>query len=165
MKALAIMQNQWLHNAAYHQTRQDAMRANNEPLWWHVRERAVPFALFRGCKSGQVLKRHLGDVTEEIIWEEASTRIGATASSCPPADPAHIRAILDKYVPPIVITFGKIASEAVNAVLDPGFDSRRTYKDHALTFIQAPHPAARNPDLQESVREACVALLNAIGRY
>lgn len=159
MTILALMQNQWLKDAAYHQRRFDAMRAEDIAKWRKVWRRTVAMALFAGCHSGRVLKKHLGELTGEIIWEESTRIITAKPSDCPPADLAHVRETLEDVQPDVVITFGLTARQALNAVM------AAEKIPYAFNTINSPHPAARGAGQQESVREACVALLNRVGRY
>jgi len=159
---LAIMQNMWLTRPEDH----EAALAHAEELRGaegreKFRRRFIHRALFAGCLSGRVLKKHLGTLCDSIIWEEASRVVTNSASACPPADLGHLWATINETKPDIVITFGKIASDAVDSLLSPAFSFERKFLDRAVSFIQSPHPAARGAAMQESVREACAALINA----
>lgn len=162
---LAIMQNQWLARPEDHEAAlADVAKRRGSEGREKFRRRFIHRALFSGCISGRVLKKHLGAMCDSIIWEEASRVVTATPRECPPADHGHIFATMESLRPDIVITFGKVAGNAVDAILAPGFSYRRKFIDRELSFIQSPHPAARGPAMQESVREACVALIEEARR-
>lgn len=166
-RCLAIMQNQWLKDpATQYRALEDAEKRRGIEFRTKMWRRMIQYALFAGCQSGRVLKRHLGEeLCEEMVWDEASKIITDNPKECPPADLDHIRRTLEDVKPDVVITFGRIASDGVDAVLDPGLESRRTFRGRKLTLIQSPHPAARGGIQQESVREACAAFRAVIGRY
>lgn len=130
------MQNQWFNRpdtikAALASYGDDKVRAEK------YRRRLIEFALFRGCKSGRVLRKVFGDLCDDIIWEEASREIGGHAASIFPADLPHMRAVIDGVEPRVVLAFGKIAGDAmkvIHAELDIA----------PMDVIYAPHPAARH---------------------
>lgn len=133
MTVLAIMQNQWFKNPE----RVRRMFARHP----EQRERIVEIFLFAGCKSGRVLKQVFGaTLCGAIIWEEASTYIGDKASSVFHADYDHLRRVVHKHDPKVVLAFGKVASGAVGCILP------------AHKIIAGPHPAARQPDTLERLR-------------
>lgn len=139
MRLLALMQNQWLRNADRHQAHADSLRENFIPeQWWRYREKSIPFALFRGCKSGRVLGRNLGDLCDRIIWEETTTRISADPSEVLPIEPLHVQAVFARYQPDVVIAFGAVARRAMLPPIERGEIS-------ALKVVYAPHPAVRDP--------------------
>ena len=139
MNILAILQNQWMTNAAFHQKRSDELKSTDLEKWWRVRERQIPFALFRGCKSGRILFDAFGaELCEKIVWEEASTTIGKRPSDCPPFDARHILACLHRYRPEFVLTFGHVARQGLIA-------TGTEYPGYSL-----PHPCAREPGVYES---------------
>jgi hypothetical protein len=141
MPIVAFMQNQWLHNAAKHQRRQDDLRASDLAQWWTHRRRAIPFALFRGCRSGRILTAALGQaLCDHILWEEASTRIADNPRTVVPADPQHIRAVIQRRSPGCIVCFGKVAGDAVRTMqqLHGNFD---LFAGRDVHF--APHPTAR----------------------
>lgn len=145
MKALAFLQNMWVRDP-------DRVRALIEKYGERYRDRLIHFALFNGCLTGRRLKAAFGArLCSEIIWEEASPEIACEASGCPPADPAHIRAALERHSPDVVLCFGKIATDAV----------RPLWKG---ALIIAPHPAARSvltfPQLTEAARSLAAAREN-----
>lgn len=132
MKILAVMQNQWFRDP-------EAVRRimGKRPQW---RRQLIARFLFAGCRSGRVLKSVFGERINEIVWEEASPEIGGHASSAFPADPVHLRAVLDDVKPDVVLAFGKIAS---NALLD---------LVPAEKLVVGPHPTARGPDVMPLLR-------------
>jgi hypothetical protein len=121
MRLLAVLQNQWFHDPE----KVRAILARTP----QARRRLIHYSLFAGCRTGRVLKDVFGEERcRTIVWEEASPEIGGKASSCFPADQAHLRAVLDDVKPDLVLAFGRIAGNAL-AELVPG-----------AKLILGPHP-------------------------
>lgn len=134
---LGIMQNQWFKDPERVRRMLSAPTADPK-----LRRRLIAYSLFAGCKSGRVLRKTLGtEWCERILWDEASLEIGGHAASVFPADLLHIRALIDREKPSLVVAFGKIAVDAVFAL------------DGAMPpLLAAPHPAARQPDTEVRLR-------------
>src|SRR5688572_11378836 len=109
MSVVAIMQNQWFHNP---ERVRRLMETRPE-----ARERLIAYALFAGCKSGRVLRSVFGDLCDDFVWEEASREIGDRASSVFTADLAHLRAVVEKHQPRIVLAFGRVAGLAMQILV------------------------------------------------
>lgn len=125
---LAILQNQWFRDP-------ERMRATLE-RFPEGRRRMIHYALFAGCRTGAILKSIFGELLcREIVWEEASPEIGGKASSCFPANHAHLKAVLEDVKPDIVLSFGRVATDAM-----------RTLVPHDKLLV-APHPTARGGDV------------------
>ena len=135
-RVLGILQNQWFQDPPYIKR---LIAASKDPE--RYRRRLIEFALFRGCKSGRVLRQHLGDWCDRITWENASKEIGDCASSIFPADLKHIRARIDEESPDVVVGFGNVSHEALDAV---AYSRGRTPYP---IYLKAPHPAARMIDI------------------
>lgn len=105
------------------------------------RVRLIERLLFAGCLSGQRLKAAFGELLRSIQWEEASREIAGDAKTICEPDMTHICETLDAYKPVVVLTFGRVASEAVSACWDG-------------PLIQCCHPAARQPDTIEKLNAA-----------
>lgn len=148
MKVLAFLQNQWLKDPKRHRASAARILAKYGPeVAADSRRRGIRFCLFRGCLTGRRLIASFGEsVCDEIEWEEASTVITGDPKECPPADPEHIRAAIEKYRPDVVIAFGRIAADAVRHLWPGNF------------LIVAPHPAARDGLTPARLREAAKAL-------
>lgn len=140
MKILAVLQNQWFHDPE--RVKRLLAQHDNDPKFRHkLRRRLITYSLFAGCKTGQILKKCLGSkLCEKITWEEASPEHGGRASSCFPADRAHLTALIQEEQPDIIIAFGKIARDGL-ADLFPS--------DRLLT---APHPTARHAGVLDQIR-------------
>lgn len=120
---LAVMQNQWFR---------DPEAVKRIVARWPQRRRdLIGRFLFAGCKSGRVLKAVFQNRINSIVWEEASPEIGGESSSCFPADLDHLRAVLCDVQPDVVLAFGRIASDAMTALVP------------AEKLITGPHPTAR----------------------
>lgn len=151
MKIMAIMQNQWLDKAEQRQRTNERIREEKgEEYYFKLRDRQIAYALFAGCLSGKILKQHLGDLVDEISWQEASPVIGSKASDNFPPDIHHIGSTIARIVPDVVITFGRNASDGVRiAIISGGL------LPHTFQVIESPHPAARHPEDRAKVKEAC----------
>jgi hypothetical protein len=117
--------------------------------------------LFEGRNyTGLTIQRVFGaKVCDAIWWENASPRWGWLSKHKFPADMAHIRRLCEEHRPSIVLTFGKVASDAL-ADLKHQFDSPL----QIATIISGPHPAARDPKKYEMLR-AMNAQLNEIAAW
>lgn len=124
---LAYMQNMWVRDP---QRMRDMIARYGEGY----RVRMIERLLFAGCLSGQRLRSAFGDeLLRTIQWEEASREIAGDPKTICDPDPEHIRETLDAYKPSVVLTFGRVASDAVSALWDG-------------PIIKCCHPAARQPD-------------------
>lgn len=143
MKILAFLQNMWVRDPQ----RTLAMIANSStPL--KLRRRMQHYALFAGCLTGRRLKSYLGELTDSIIWEEASLEITTSANAKVTADLNHMRSCIVMEDPEIIVTFGTIAKEAIKSMEPP-----------VRTIIYSPHPAARNQLDQARFKEAMQKLV------
>lgn len=133
MIVLAIMQNMWVRDPEGTVQYIERIRAKDgDAVALKYRRRLISYALFAGCKSGRVLKKVFGDLCTNIVWEEASPKIGGQASSAFPPDIDHIRATIEEVKPAIIIVFGEVARRGIALV------------DTKSPVIFAPHPAARH---------------------
>jgi hypothetical protein len=127
MKIVAFLQNMWVRDP-------DRLKRAIERDGEELRIRMMEYALFAGCVTGRRLKSAFGELVEDIVWEETTREIADNPKTIFPAQPEHIKAVLEKYQPDVVLTFGKIAADAVK----PLWSGR---------IICAPHPAARQSDV------------------
>jgi hypothetical protein len=105
MTIVAFLQNQWFKNP-------ESIRAMYERNP-ERREKLNKLFLFAGCLTGKRLRAAFGDLCNEIIWENASREIGGKSSANFKPDPAHIKAVLDKHKPDLILLFGKNATHGV----------------------------------------------------
>jgi hypothetical protein len=133
MTILAFLQNQWVRDPE--KTRR-AIAAAEDPV--RYRRRWNKYALFAGCRTGQNLRKAFGDLCDEIIWEEASLEIGGRANSVFPADLEHMGQCIAELRPEIVLGFGRVAVDALDALTHP-------FSPYPPPFalVTAPHPTAR----------------------
>lgn len=135
---VAFMQNMWVRNPA-------KVRASIERMHWMKRDeyrlRLIRYCLFAGCVSGRRLKAAFGGLCDEIIWEEATNEIANNPKVVLPPAPRHIECVLDEFNPDVVITFGRVASDAVAKIWP-------------AKLIRVCHPAARQP---ETMAKLCAA--------
>jgi hypothetical protein len=139
---LAFLQHLWVHDPE--RVKVMIARGGEE-----ARLRIIRTVLFGGCLSGRRLHEAFRDeLCRRIIWEEASPEIASDAKTVYKPDPEHIRSVLTRIRPDIVVCFGQLASEAV-ARQWPG------------KTIRAPHPACRRSDTARRLREAAGELIRA----
>jgi hypothetical protein len=145
VKILAFMQNQWFRDPdkvrSMLEREQDPVRRER------LRRSLIKYALFAGCKSGRVLRKHFGDLCDEIHWEEASPQIGGRASDAFPPDLVHMAAVIAGLKPDLIITFGKVAAEGLAQL-----------GEITAAIVAAPHPAARHPTAGAELTAAAVRL-------
>lgn len=145
MKIVAFLQNMWVKNSrtVWNVMKHDATS--------DVREKMIAYALFAGCLTGRRLRDYLGvKLCEEIVWQEASTAVSTDPKLYFPPEPVHIRAVLNKHKPNVVLCFTKAGEGIIRTMLDDG-----------MTFIPCVHPACRANNVFEKltgVRKAIEAL-------
>jgi hypothetical protein len=118
MKLVAILQNAWSPvYAGGHWPRESWLRA------------------LRRSRSGQrldVFARAAGDGVE-IYFDNTTPIVGATPDSIVAADLDHVRAVVERERPDVVVAFGRLATAALDAA---GISA-------TLPTLALPHPAAR----------------------
>jgi len=141
MKVLAILQNQWFRDP-------DRVRTFIERRP-ELRRAFIRRALFAGGRTGCMLKAGLGEEwCRKIVFDEASPEIGGEASSVFPADPAHLRAVIDEVKPTVILALGRIASDGIAAIMPmPSLVP-------VATIINVIHPTARGVDTLPLLRDA-----------
>jgi len=143
---VAFLQNQWLSDPE-----RAAEMIERTPA---VRPRLIKYALFQSF-TGRRLVEAFGEGCREWVWDNASPRIAGRPSGCFPADPEHIRAVLERHDPDVVLAFGRVASEALRGLCD-------------CELVAGPHPAARAADVPDRLRgmarrlERLVSLYNGV---
>jgi hypothetical protein len=136
VKVLAILQNQWFNDPVGAE-RVYARHAGD----WDRRAKLNAAYLFFGCLTGKRILAAFGeDMRFKIIWEEASPKKAGKSSGAFPADPQHIRTIIEHHKPDVVLTFGRIAANGLLSALRI-LDSAKTTR---FAVIGGPHPAARH---------------------
>lgn len=110
--------------------------------------------LFYRCLTGRRLTAALGELTDQIVWEESTREIAGDTKTIFPPDLQHIEKVILELKPTAVIAFGKIAADAVFRVLSGCRIS--------CVFIAAPHPAARQADTPEQLKRMAESFRKAI---
>lgn len=132
MKIVAFLQNQWWHDPEGVKKR-IADHADPEVF----RLRLISYGLSI-CTTGKRLEKYLLPAIEpetfkEIHWENSSREIGGRSASSFPADPKHMREVLNVQQPNVVLCFGKIARKGMdNLIVAP-----------KIAVLYAVHPASR----------------------
>ncbi len=163
MTILCFLQNMWVREPE----KVRAWLEKNPDLW----NRAVAGFLFAGCLTGRRIKACFGeDLLEKMTFEECTKEIaGDSRTVCSP-DPKHIKACLEKYKPRVVVTFGRVAEEAVQPIFKDWVTAVVNHQISAgpikslkeikisgklfTSFIACPHPAARQKDTVENLKKA-----------
>ena len=112
-----------------------------------------------GSLTGRRLQDAFGPVLfEQIIWEETSRQLGNKSSATFPADPEHIRSVIAAHKPDIILTFGNLATNAINAWVT---EKLSAYMPEPLPIIiSGPHPAARYYNIQNDLFEMAQTLIH-----
>lgn len=143
MKIVAFMQNQWFKDPAAAKRLYDKYPDH--------REEFIKRFLFMGCLSGRRLKIAFGSLCDKIIWEECSPEIGGHASFNPKPDPDHIRRVLEKHKPDLVMTFGRGAHAGVSPLWDGKIAA---FAHPAARTIETSHLVTWRPMLQKIIDSA-----------
>lgn len=132
---LAFLQNLWVKDPG-------RLRKIFELHGEEFRRQCIKWLIFHGGLTGRRIKSAFGDeLVNRIVWEEASRVIaGDSRTICPP-DPVHIKVCLETHKPKVVLTFGRIAAEAVRPIWD-GYSAAAS----GDLLLCCPHPAARQAD-------------------
>lgn len=137
---VAFLQNAWVRDPA----RLEKMFAQQDEQF---RRRMLASLLFMGCVTGRRLKSAFGEeLCDAIVWEETTRVIAGDPKTILPAQPEHIRAVLNELKPAAVLALGAIAAKSVFAVMSDC--------QHKAILITAPHPAARQADVMQRLRDA-----------
>lgn len=143
MTIVAFLQNMWVRHP-------ERVKRAIEKDGEEFRLKFMRFALFRGCLTGRRLKAAFSEqLCDEIIWEETTREIAGDPKTIFPAQPEHIKDVLEKFQPDVVLTFGKIAEEAVKPLCSD-------------KVICSPHPAARQPDTIQKLKNAAALVRNKL---
>lgn len=136
---LCFLQNMWVHNRA----RVLEMIRRHGP---EFRLNFMRRSLFRGCKTGRVLRQVFGPVLlNEITFEETTMDIADNPRTLLPVQPDHIRAALALHQPGVVLTLGMIARDAVKPFL-------------TVRHVHGLHPASRHSDTIPSLKRTAAEL-------
>src|SRR5574337_465669 len=107
--------------------------------------------LFYKCLTGRRILVCFGeDLINHMIFEEASLEIADDPRTVCPPDPEHIHICLEKYRPQVILTFGRVATDAVR----PIWGYWNMPPDRISRFISCPHPAARQKDTVDKLKAA-----------
>jgi hypothetical protein len=149
MKVVAFLQNMWFKDP-------ERMKAQLAGTFKGDRAEFIRTWLFWSCLTGKRLRNAFGEeLCDAITWEEASAEIGGRSSSAFPADPAHMRDVIERHRPNVVMAFGKIAQEGFFAVMSNAPLLGPRYPIH---LIVAPHPAARHGSVVRELASAAAEL-------
>lgn len=149
MKILAFAQNQWFKNPA----RMQAMLAGR--YYNGDREKFIKTFLFFRCRTGIVLRSTLTEeLCDRIIWEEASPLMGDHAGAKFPPDPVHIKRVISKHDPTVILGFGNQARDGIGVALIDRLGLAMTpgILLPGPSVLLGPHPTARTGDVFPRLR-------------
>ena len=136
MKIVALLQNMWVLPRSLQTVAQ-------HPPVSDQRERLIHYALFAGCLTGRRLKAALGEeLCEAIVWQEANPTVATDAKKYFPPDREHLRAVLAKHQPDVVVCFTKAGEATIREVMPP-----------EIKFVPCVHPACRHESTMTKLRE------------
>lgn len=118
----------------------------------------IQYALFRGCLTGRRLKSAFGDDCKRIIWEESTKQIAGDPKTIFPADHLHMVDVIRTYKPTVIITFGRIAHEALQAVFE-------NHNFAGTCVIILPHPAARQATVPARLKQGAEEFRRLLATY
>lgn len=122
IKILAFLQNCWFPR----DTRLDYI---HRYLSDDVFRRRV---LSRGWTGHRLINAFGEKMYSEIIWENASIEVGDHSSHCGEPDLEHVRCMIEKHNPDLILTFGRVAFGSVNLV-----------NNGKIPVMSTKHPSAR----------------------
>lgn len=150
VRVVAFLQNVWVRDPEH--VRRSITRGV-ERYGESFRRRYIARLLFMGCLTGRRIKAAFGEeLCRSIVWEEVSREILGDPRIVPAADDAHIQSVLDTLKPGVVVTFGRVAQDAI----------ARTTPRPARHHIIAPHPAARQASVPGALALAAEHLRTAL---
>lgn len=136
---VAFTQNQYFRDPV----RVKEIYEKNPALWESLNRKFM----FGGCLSGRRLQETFGwDMCNQIIWDTITTQIGDRSNSVFPVDPQHIRNVMAKHNPSIILSFGVLAREAIQAWCDEQYNKEEPTPIPVI--ISGPHPASRYGDVR-----------------
>lgn len=117
-RVVAFLQNAWFRDVD--RVLAVAKRAAERwPEEGSVRNRLLDiwnFGLRQSYTGRQLLKALGEDLYDEIHWDNASTQLGRKSSAKFPAEPEHIKSVLEEHKPELVLAFGRVAGDALPKV-------------------------------------------------
>lgn len=158
MKVLAFLQNMWF---------KDPERANLLLQRYEKhhnddgcgRERFIRDMLFLRCLTGKRLQAAFTwDVCAEIIWEESSKDMGGHSAAKFAADPEHMKAVIEKHKPDVIMVFGKVAYDGI--MLLKQYPTIDAYLQAIGGVMVGPHPAARGGNVVKELASMATRLAN-----
>lgn len=153
---LAIMQNMWVREPA----RTEAAFAKHGEAF---RLKYMETVLFMGCKTGRVLKQVFGEeLIRQMVFEETTRKIADNPKTIFPADLEHMGKCVMDHKPKVILTFGKIAEEAVLQLCETQGWGRLQLDYVMPVLIHAHHPASRHIDSPRNLAEAAAKLKLAL---
>lgn len=135
MKILCLLQNTWAKDP----DRVHALLAKNPDR----RHEIVARLLFAsGCLTGQRILTVFGELLKQHEWtfENASTVVTGDSGGRPPYNVEHVRGVIGRFRPDVVLVLGTSAKEAVKDIAK----SRRN-SNVLPPVVECIHPAVRKP--------------------
>ncbi len=141
LPVLCFLQNQWIKPESIVGVRRIYAKHGTTP---EGRASVNARILFAGSLTGKRLRAAFGDLSDRIIWEEASREVGTVSRAAFPPDPGHMEAVYKYFKPQIVVTFGKQA--------ETGWRTLNPLGNFPCLCWTCCHPAHRKSDTMTEVR-------------
>lgn len=114
---------------------------------------------YNKSRSGQRLHRALPTNHFKIHFTNANPKIGWGPDWCSKPNFDHLRRVLKRLKPDVILACGQVAESAVIELRKPGHHERELL----TTFVIIPHPAFRL--LHNNTLAAAQAIFEALGRH
>jgi hypothetical protein len=136
---LGLLQSQWFKDVS--RAKRILERYEHDEV--DGREKFIRDFLFFGCLTGRRLRTTFGEeLCKEITWEEASRTIDDRPAASTTYNLEHVRCVLAKHKPGLVITFGKQATEVMKVIINPN-----------AMILNCVHPAGRGSGVIKRLKE------------
>jgi len=143
LKIVAFLQNPWFKPGT---PRRLIARYRDDPVF---RRRVLGAA-----RTGLLLRRMLGEALfESICWENANPRHGTDRLAAFPAEVRHMRRVIHRHAPEVVVLFGRQAQDGFDRIRTPG----------SFVVLRAPHPQARG-SYKRHLAEVSAALREIVSK-
>lgn len=130
MVMLAFLQNAWFRVG----TDERHIRLYRENQEFHRRVLAL-------SATGRALKKMLGPLYDEIVWDNASQEHGWVREHVSPPDPHYIARRVAEIKPDVVLLFGRQAEIGWDRMAE--LTNLYSFPDYCVQVLRAPHPMAR----------------------
>ena len=131
MKIVAFLQNAWFSPG----TRDEYISRYLSDDDFHRR------VLARGYSGRRILRICGEKIFQKIVWQNVSLEVGAKSDHCGKPDLEHVKSVMYRHKPDLILTFGSVALGALNFLYSQGRIN--------VPIFSTKHPNARHfPDAE-----------------